>query len=393
MFHLTKVKTSRWISILGLKDCASELLICCDASATGYGIVTYVRRHLIGNNEAHVAFYIGKNQVDGQQKRGDSIPRLELEAARFAAIEETFDEIILVRMTFGMKRSEWKLVNPQPEIKKTNVGTAKWARNAAISLVAIRATCAVPNHKITTDNSVEEGWLLQMTANLDAWSFKASRVMLIRKCLRLWANSFKKDKTKESTKRGVLTSLVEELPRLGSKTKALEQKETRTYLSLEKRNQGKQLIIQAIQAKYLEKDIVALVKLGVHNPDSFEDSIRKESRLLSLSPSLDKENWLRAGGRLKNALGIPYESRYPNILTRKCDESMHALIGHHHVRHHHCSASETFPLKQRFFFLGGRQTIHEKVAWYVPGQIASSFRQNRWGIYQPTTWTISAHLV
>ena len=75
---------------------------------------------------------------------------------------------ILVEITFGMKRSGWKLVNPQPEIKKTNVGTAKWARNAAISLVAIRATCAVPNHKITTDNSAEEGWLLQMTANLSA---------------------------------------------------------------------------------------------------------------------------------------------------------------------------------------------------------------------------------
>ena len=461
--HLTKVKIPRWTSVLGLEDCVSELLICCDASASGYGIVAYVRRHLIGDNEAHVAFYMGKShvvplqmlrdQVEGQQDHGDSIPRLELVAARLAAIwrdiivresGETFDEVILfsdsttvlswifdwtkrfktfenfrlkmIRILtllsewlyihtrlnpadlsskgieaddekswnfyhtgpefFRKKRSEWETFNPQPEIKKTNVETAQLARVAAITLVAIGATKAVPAHEITLDEDVEGNWPLRITTNLSVWSSKVRRVALVRRFFLNWIEGHRKKKgtstENESAKSGVLTSLAKELPRLRSRTKALEQKEKRTYLSLEDSNQGEKLIILAIQAKYFERDIVALVKLGVHNPDSFEDIKKQESGLLSLSPFLDEENLLRAGGRLKNALTIPYESRYPMILPRKCDENLKALIRHYHVRHHHCSASETFfLLRQKFFFLGGRRNIHEEVARCVPCQTAS----------------------
>ena len=453
--HLTKVKIPRWTSVLGLEDCESELLICCDASAIGYGIVAYVRRHLKGDNEAHVSFYMSKShvvplqmlrdQVEGQQEHGDSIPRLELVAARLAAIwrdiivresGEEFAEIIIfsdsttvlswifdwtkrfmtfenfrlkkIRMLsklhewmyihtslnpadlsskgidaddekswaffhdgpsfFRMKRSQWEAENPQPNIGKGNQQISQLARVAAISLVTIGATRTIPQHETEIDDSVEDCWPIRMTANISIWSRKVRRVALVRKALLNWANKIRK----ESSKKTILTRLSQELPRLRSKAKELEHKKQELELSLDDRNQGGKLLIKAIQAKYFEKDIVALVKLGVHGPDSFEELKRKESGLLSLSPFLDEENLLRAGGRLKHALGIPYESRYPMILPRKSDECMKALIRHFHVRHHHCSASETFfLLRQKFFFLGGRRTVQEEISCCVPCQIAS----------------------
>ena len=111
---LKGVEIPRWTSVLGLEDSVNELLICADASAVGYGIVCYVRRHLKGDNRAHVAFLMSKSHVvplsmlqdpvEGQQEHGDSMPRLELNAARLAAIwrdiivresDEEFAEVII----------------------------------------------------------------------------------------------------------------------------------------------------------------------------------------------------------------------------------------------------------------------------------------------------------
>ena len=94
--HLRKIKIPRWTNPLGLADCQSDLIIFCDASSVGYGYCAYVRRALQGGSDrCSVSFLFGKahvvpvnmmkNQTEHALSPGDSIPRLELNAARGAA--------------------------------------------------------------------------------------------------------------------------------------------------------------------------------------------------------------------------------------------------------------------------------------------------------------------
>ena len=94
--HLKNLKIPRWTSTLGMENAKAELVIFCDASATGYGMVAYVRRVVVEGEKTHVAFLTAKSHVvpvkmlqedvNGQQCHADSIPRLELCAAKLAAI-------------------------------------------------------------------------------------------------------------------------------------------------------------------------------------------------------------------------------------------------------------------------------------------------------------------
>ena len=94
--HLRKLKVPRWTNPLGLNDCKSDLIIFCDSSATGWGHCSYVKRYLQGgSNQSSVSLLMGKahvvplsmskNPTENAIPHGDSIPRLELNAARGAA--------------------------------------------------------------------------------------------------------------------------------------------------------------------------------------------------------------------------------------------------------------------------------------------------------------------
>ena len=97
IIHLRKLRVPRWSNPLGLSDCLNDLVIFCDSSSVGYGYVAYVRRYLKGEEtgQISVSLLIGKAHVvplamtkcptDDAIPHGDSIPRLELNAARGAA--------------------------------------------------------------------------------------------------------------------------------------------------------------------------------------------------------------------------------------------------------------------------------------------------------------------
>mgnify|MGYP001794561426 CR=1 FL=1 len=97
---------------MGRHEC--KLIIFCDASSVGYGICAYIRRKSYENGNIHVSFLMGKSHVvplnmmkdpiKGQEPHLGSIPRLELCAAKLAAIwrdilfresGETFDDVVL----------------------------------------------------------------------------------------------------------------------------------------------------------------------------------------------------------------------------------------------------------------------------------------------------------
>ena len=115
VIHLRLIKIPRWTNPLGLRDCQSDLVIFCDASSVGYGYCAYVRRYLQGGSDrSSVSILFGKalvvplnmmkNPTEHSISPGDSIPRLELNAARGAAecrdmllreSGETYDNIYL----------------------------------------------------------------------------------------------------------------------------------------------------------------------------------------------------------------------------------------------------------------------------------------------------------
>ena len=95
---LNNLRIPRWTSGLGFEDAETELLCCSDAGREGYGIVFYIRKSLKGGGDqpAHVTLLLSKshvvpinmlkNPVENQEIHGDSIPRLELVAAKLSAV-------------------------------------------------------------------------------------------------------------------------------------------------------------------------------------------------------------------------------------------------------------------------------------------------------------------
>jgi hypothetical protein len=61
--------------------------------------------------------------------------------------------------------------------------------------------------------------------------------------------------------------------------------------------------------------------------------IPRQSRILTLTPFLDENGLLRAGGRLSNA-PVPYSTRHPIILPQKHDVTRLIITNFHESRYH-----------------------------------------------------------
>ena len=96
IIHLKKIRISRWTNPLGMENSINQLAIFCDASKDGYGMCSYIRHYQRGaENRVSVVFLVGKSHVVpanmmqeptvGAIPDNDSIPRLELCAAKIAA--------------------------------------------------------------------------------------------------------------------------------------------------------------------------------------------------------------------------------------------------------------------------------------------------------------------
>ena len=126
----------------------------------------------------------------------------------------------------------------------------------------------------------------------------------------------------------------------------------------DEREKAEYLLISAVQSIHFEAEIVSLLKLGIFSPNALKDMKLRTSKLTSLSPFLDENNVLRAGGRCGKAEYLPYDIRYPMILPNHQDENVRALIRGYHIKAMHCSKTQTFYLlRQKYFILGGKTTV------------------------------------
>ena len=106
-----------------------------------------------------------------------------------------------------------------------------------------------------------------------------------------------------------------------------------------------------------------MVKLGVVTPNALKELKSKTSRLTNLSPFIDKDNLLRAGGRIGKAEEFSYDLRYPMILPNSDDENVRALIREYHVKNMHSSRLQTYSsLRQKFYVLGGKNAVNSVIS-------------------------------
>ena len=184
------------------------------------------------------------------------------------------------------------------------------------------------------DNEVKKIWLITMTEKKSSWTSKVALVAQFKNFLWNWKNFLKMRKNGES------------------------EKFCKGQISLAKLHQAEMLLIKAIQFDSFEMEISKLLIMGVTSPNAHKELRQKSSKINSLSPFLDSNNCLRAGGRLGKASFIAYDTKYPLILPKHCSQ-VKSLIRHYHETNAHASRLQTYHLiRQRYLLLGGRPEVN-----------------------------------
>nr|CAH7732585.1 unnamed protein product [Callosobruchus chinensis] len=123
----------------------------------------------------------------------------------------------------------------------------------------------------------------------------------------------------------------------------------------------------AITVDEMNHALLALVKLAQHQDFSQEINclfekkpLPKGSRLLNLDPFLDTNGYLRVGGRLSKS-NLPFDTKHPLILGAKNKLTSLIIKNEHHRQLHAGCQSILSTLRQRFWPLGGRQTVRRAI--------------------------------
>nr|CAH7748491.1 unnamed protein product [Callosobruchus chinensis] len=123
----------------------------------------------------------------------------------------------------------------------------------------------------------------------------------------------------------------------------------------------------AITVDEMNHALLALVKLAQHQDFSQEINclfekkpLPKGSRLLNLDPFLDTNGYLRVGGRLSKS-NLPFDTKHPLILGAKNKLTSLIIKNEHHRQLHAGYQSILSTLRQRFWPLGGRQTVRRAI--------------------------------
>ncbi|XP_065090854.1 uncharacterized protein LOC135711830 [Ochlerotatus camptorhynchus] len=130
------------------------------------------------------------------------------------------------------------------------------------------------------------------------------------------------------------------------------------------------------QAQYesFPDEMNTLTKNLERSPGQRLEKIEKSSSLYKRSPVLDEEGVLRVRGRLENNEELPFDKRYPIILSGKHDITK-KLILHFHNKFGHANRETVFnELRQKFWIPKARAAIRHvtkecvwcKVNLYVP---------------------------
>ena len=219
-------------------------------------------------------------------------------------------------------------------------------------------TTNATNAELSGENDEKEEipWPLRVACKKSEWRDKVRVVGLVVKVFMKL-----KKQVEERRNPSLVTRSRKKIPEAKNKI--------RLFLTPHEREKAELLLIRAIQVKHFSREIESLVKLNVFSPNALKELKTKSSQLRTLSPFLDENNLLRAGGRFGKADYLPFDTRFPMILPGAKDECVRALIRGIHTENMHCSRAQTYYLsRHRFFILGGRTATRSIIDTCVPCQ-------------------------
>ena len=388
LVELQNFKITRWLATELTTNGLVKLHIFSEASLEAYGMVGYTRfvNPTTGEvtvclifSRAHVVpLDMAKRAVKDQENHLNSVPRLELTAARLAAVVRdmlvrecniSFSTITMwtdstcvlkwirdvkTRFTTFIRNrlmkildltdvKEWKYVatedNPADDCTHRLEPTdAKWERflngpeflrkpesewpsqNAVLNIAD--AAYPVCLGALTARASVNVyDWAVRVGAPIGDWMAKVKRIAILTNFIRLWRDN----RGKKFSPRKISPTVND--------MKIAEKK-----------------LVSGIQQAHFAKEMEGLRKdppsLNPKNPD-----------LTILNPFVDGCGLLRAGGRLGNATNLSYDAKFPIILPAKGDD-IDSLVRYEHARNGHAGVNYIFSqLQQRYWVLKGREAV------------------------------------
>ena len=430
--NLKNLRISRWTSALGYEDAENWLVGFSDASLVGYGCIIYVRKSVKGGGDkpAHVAFLLSKSHVvplnmhkrilKNQEDHKDSIPKIELEAARLLARKrdelvrlsgENYSKIILMTDSMcvinwlndydGRKKTyehfrlkdiwtltdtlEWKHIpgehNPADWCSRgLTAGDPRWIPfhsgpdylREPMENWPITPTPQKANNPAAMEASREAEFspLELLTIRVDEAEGEIPSIppppsppplhwsLEVTKKIEHWD---KKVRRVAIFSRFLFLSAKRIFNVKDKKERKL--KPSFLFLLPSDLKKSETMIVRAIQYKHFQPEIESLVKLGVNTPNAQFELRKKDSHLRNLSPFLDESLCLRTGGRLGNSTTYSFDQKFSLILPNPCkEEIVKSLIRFEHESNAHSSRLQTFHgLRQRFFIFGGKSAIKRVV--------------------------------
>ena len=377
-----------------------QLHIFTDASATGYGAVTY--RRVIGKaGKIRVSFVCGKSHVvPSDTKRTShhgSIPRLELVSALKGvdlsravskSIQERIKEVWYwsdsncVLTQIRDKTSSYKsfVANRLSKIhKKTDVDQwnfvdsnlnpadhcsrgirahekEKWEiylggpkflskdekdwpkmKLPPVKQCVIKAMTTKPTVRTEEEESWVRNW--EITSETSGWAKKVrvwTKVVKMAKIWRIW---------KKGNRTRALTEKIAQIKRENA----------------DDRGTAESLILRSIQEKHFLEEKRMILEMEIKDPEDNAEVRKRKSCLAAHNPFMDKDKLIRVGSRIIHAQ-VDEEARCPIILPKE-DPNVKDLVSHFHEKERHAGAKHTLcQLRQKYWILCGLQATKSAVS-------------------------------
>ncbi|XP_023805606.1 uncharacterized protein LOC111946470 [Oryzias latipes] len=344
--NLAKVKIQRCYTPNNFKAEHYELHHFSDASASGYGMCTYLRA-VSTSGEVHCSLVMGRSRVP--PSKVTTIPRLELSAAVVAVrtgdmlkkelevemLQETYwtdSKVVLGYIANEARRFHVFVANRVERIKQSTE-PEQWRYVASEENPADHASRGLTAEQLISSNWFQGPdflWQKVMSSGEIKVGEISSSDPEVKKVQVL--------KTQAKEQRSLLdrihkfsdwSRMIKAIARLKRLAKEVKERKRRSceVSNVEERREAELTVIKMVQGAAFSHEIKSL-----QNPTSIQtkDIVKK---LHKLSAFLDDQGSLRVGGRLKHA-ALHSNIKHPVILPRDSHVSM-LLIKHYHEKTHH----------------------------------------------------------
>ena len=270
---------------------------------------------------------------------------------------------------FHKPKSEWPEEirleeNDDVEQEKTDAAALD-AQVAAIQLSYVNATEEIPDVEFEEKEKGESAWPLKITEKISIWPQKVRKLAFLIKLVKIWQSRVHARRS--------MTNLIESekkrtynlRPRKGFKNVRnnveIDDKiksEKKIFIDVDDSNKAEKILFRAIQAQYLQKEIITLLKLGNSGPVTDVELKKSSAKINKMTPFLDGEGIIRSRSRLEHSVQLSYDAKYPIVLPEKECEVLESLVRNVHWQNKHATIIETYALlKKKFCFPLGRRYV------------------------------------